>query len=198
MVSFTVSFAGPMGAGKSTILEKLRNLKHDVMLEPVDRWTEWLEAFYGNQPRYACLFQMRVLFDCLRMRETLVDEPTEPWCFIERSPEESMCIFAKALRPLMTDFEWQLYSDAYDYIGWKPDAVLYLRVSPDVAWKRVGTRNRESETEMTRAYLDDLIRTYDEYYLKRPKCIVVDADGDPDEVFQRVTEALRTMGCKTI
>lgn len=187
-----------MGAGKSTILEKLRNLKHDVIVEPVDRWTKWLEAFYGNQPRYACLFQMRVLFDWLRIRDSFLDEPPEPWCFIERSPEESLCIFAKTLRTSMQDFEWQLYLDAYDYIGWKPDAVIYLRVSPDVAWERVKVRQRESETNMTRAYINELIRVYDEYYLERPNCIVVNADGEPDEVFHQVTEALRTMGCKTI
>ena len=52
---------GLIGAGKSTILEKLKKKGYYVFKENLDEWGYFLDLFYKNKPRWAFTLQIAIL-----------------------------------------------------------------------------------------------------------------------------------------
>jgi len=66
---------------------------------------------------------------------------------VERSALSAITIFAKNLLDtgLMTEWEYSLLERFYSMIAWEPGHILYLRVDPDVCYRRIEARNRNGE-----------------------------------------------------
>lgn len=186
-----VSVAGVMGAGKTSVLRALQKRGYDATLEPVERWSEWLTAFYQSRTRHAFGFQTRILWDQYQTWKTM---RPEQMYLVERSPEESMEIFGRALRGDMAPFEWDLYQEQYDALAWKPDLILYLHVPADVAWQRVCQRARPTEHRLGFPYLCHLNTMYESYFTRHPRAVVIDATRPLEEVVASVQDELTTHG----
>lgn len=186
-----VSVSGLMGAGKTSVLRAMQKRGYDATLEPVERWSEWLNAFYQNRGRHAFGFQMRILWD---QHQAMQDERPDTLRLIERSPEESMEIFGRALRMDMTPFEWDLYQDLHNQLAWKPDLILYLHVPADTAWQRVCQRARPTEHRLGFPYLCQLNTLYESYFSRHPRAMMIDATRPLDEVVASVQHELTAHG----
>jgi len=69
---------------------------------------------------------------------------------VERSALSCITIFAKNLleQKNMTQWEYSLLARFYSMIAWEPAHILYLRVDPEVAIRRIQRRNRKGESNV--------------------------------------------------
>jgi deoxyadenosine/deoxycytidine kinase len=120
-----LSIEGNIGAGKTTIIEKMKErLQSDEIIfvkEPVDQWEHFrnrsdgeniLTKFYNDQPRYAFTFQVMAYSTRLSLlRRTIRENPNAKVIVCERSLDADRNIFAKMLRDenKMSDIEFQIY-----------------------------------------------------------------------------------------
>ena len=176
---YRISIEGSIGASKSTLLEGLQAKYPSipVMMEPVHEWGEWLELFYKDTKRWSFGFQMKVLASFLRPVST-----DAPVVLYERSPLSNKEVFSQLLfaQGLMSHTELDLYKAIYDQVSWKPDAIIYVKCTPEECLARVNHRNRPAEQRVTLEYLKkvDFHYTHMLKYFKGP---VLYVDGQhPD------------------
>jgi deoxyadenosine/deoxycytidine kinase len=193
---FIVSLEGNIGAGKSTIVEKMRQkyegLESDkyfgklaksqivFMQEPVDVWTSVcdsttgesiLEKFYKDPKTYSFAFQVMVYNTHLEAFRKVVRENPECVLLIcERSIDAGRHIFAEMLRDdgMIDDVCFQVYEKLFESTAgeFPLDAILYLDVAPEVCLERIGTRAREGENGIPLEYLAKCDRYYKKWLSK--------------------------------
>ena len=189
---FIVSLEGNIGAGKSTIVEKIRqkyeqepekyfgklaNSKIVFMQEPVDIWTSIcdsvtgesiLEKFYKDPKKYSFAFQVMVYNTHLQAFRRVVKE--NPDCVLlicERSIDAGRHIFTEMLRDdgMIDDVSYKVYANLFDSTAneFPLDAVLYLDVAPPICLERIGMRAREGESGITLEYLERCHKYYEKW-----------------------------------
>lgn len=167
------SVEGNIGAGKTTILEKLKSLKfnkpHVVIFEPVDEWMQEtdssdsiLELYYKDKKRYAFTFQMFALQTRFEHMYKIMKDNPGKILICERCPLTDYEIFAKMLfeSKQITQCEMQIYKRWYDFmdmlVGPKIKGVLYLNVPISTCASRIAKRDRKGEGNITIDYLNTL------------------------------------------
>lgn len=165
-----VSIEGNIGAGKSTILNYLRELFGDskqvcFVDEPVDMWTEIrdeegdvLSKFYANPAKYAFAFQVMAFATRVQKLRAAMRENPEATVFVcERSLEADYNIFAKMLSDdgKIESIEYQIYQQFYDaYTSeFMHAGIIYMQAPPDTCLERVKIRARAGEDNIEHAYL---------------------------------------------
>ena len=91
-----IAVEGAVAVGKTTLLPKLHsviashNIDIDLVLEPVDKWTQWegkhenwnlLEMMYKNPQKYAATFQMAAAISKIQS----LQDATKPYRLVERT-----------------------------------------------------------------------------------------------------------------
>jgi deoxycitidine kinase/deoxyguanosine kinase len=183
-----ISIEGDIGAGKTTIIEKLKkeNPTWHFIDEPVQTWlniknkdgTNILELFYQDKERYSYTFQNCALLSrALNIKKAIDDWMTE--CktkpeliehnvFVtERCLETDYYVFAQMVYDsnYMNDIEWTLYKMWYEYEksrNYKTTKIIYLNTPPDICLERIKKRNRKGEEGISIEYL----QTLDKYQSK--------------------------------
>lgn len=162
-----LSIEGNIGAGKSTLLALLE--KHygkdniEFITEPVEQWRHChgenlLEAFYSDPKKYAYMFQSVALSSRLILQSVPQIKPIR---ILERSAMSDHC-FAKNchINGLIDDKEYAAYESWYSFllnhIDGKPNAIIYLRTTPETCYKRIDKRNRHEENSVSLEYLKQL------------------------------------------
>lgn len=192
-----VSISGNIGCGKSTVLNHFRTQCYDTRFieEPVDEWKPYLDAFYANPAKYALPLQLEIL----KSYNRILQESDEKACpiVVERSPFESLNVFAKVLHA-----DKELSEDEYTILlnepVWKPNYVVYLRSSPETCFERVGRRNRSTEKSgISLDYLRKIHEAYDTLYANAPvaSVFVVDAEANETEIQHEVKAILDKIIC---
>jgi deoxycitidine kinase/deoxyguanosine kinase len=167
-----VTVEGNIGAGKSTLVEKMKRHyqdRTDIMFlqEPVDLWSRFtqdgkniLECFYENQEKYSFPFQVLAYSTRLQLIEQAVAEATKNnirTIVMERSLEADRYVFAKLLYgdKKIEDCMYQIYLNMSDYGMQKhsADSVLWLHAGPQVCLERIQKRGREGEDKISMEYL---------------------------------------------
>jgi len=175
---------GCIGAGKSTVLTKLKR-EYNVKQEPQEKWTHLKDAYERQDfsPEKVVLIQDQII-DSLVERDIL-DLSDK---IIERSLESSL-IFTK------TYSEWgkydnfslviekckrqaQVFNDMFEVIK------IYLRLPPGESAKRMQARDG-----MCVPYIEELQENYDRHLLEN--AIVIDATLPPDEVYEKVIRVVK-------
>lgn len=96
MVNCLISIEGNIGSGKSTIMNYLRNLKHEQILfvdEPVNEWINLkdsngkncLELFYENKEQNSFWFQILAYITRLRNLLEVIENNDNKLIICERS-----------------------------------------------------------------------------------------------------------------
>ena len=196
-----ISVDGIIGCGKSTQISKLMNSKYfnefKIYPEEVDKWVDekWIESFYHDSCRFCFGFQMRVLLShskLLKYTNKFSDllETNDNLVICERNPFSSCMIFGDMAyeSKLMTEMEKNLNYQYFEKIGWKPNHIIYLKCSPNIAMNRTMNRNRDGEDRLSISYLKKLNEKYDEKLKNISNCVVhvVDADKDEETVFNNI------------
>ena len=163
-----LSIEGNIGAGKSTVLDCLREICQGatVVQEPVLEWQELqtdekrglLESFYADQKTYAFQLQMfalltrfQAIHECTQFNDIVV---------AERSILSDSCVFAHTLQKngcLTTSESAILQRWSGYFASLLPESILiYIKTPVDVCMDRIKQRAREGEENITVAYLSQL------------------------------------------
>lgn len=205
---------GNIGAGKTTLISKLRDIKlkkpHIVLLEPVDTWMSTrtsddqpsiFEMYYMDKSRYGFMFQMLALQSRMEFLYKTVQENPDKIIICERCYLTDLEIFAKMLHSenIINDAEFLIYKKWFDFlIGiLKPNlkGVLYLRVEPDICLARIVKRHRKGENNIDIGYIDKVHQMHETWLCadidnnqsSLPVCCI---DGNAELVDDRYSEGV--------
>ena len=181
----TWSIDGSIGAGKTTVIEKLRNrLGAKVVEEPLDEWKPWLDRYYNNKERWGFSFQMKVVLDQSKTLSRLKDNE---FIIMERSPHTVYHVFANMLKDdnIIEPIEYDLIRDFIDY-NTKPVKTIYLRCPPEICLERIKKRGRPNEQSINIEYLCKLHEKYE----KIPNIHIVDSTLQEEEIYDIITKII--------
>jgi len=167
-----ISIEGNIGAGKSTLVEKLKiryQSRDDVIFlqEPVDVWSTitqegktMLELFYNDQKKYSFAFQILAYTTRLKILEHAISEASEKGTkliVMERSLDADRNIFAKMLYDdgMMEECMYRIYLKMSDE-GMKKymaDGILWIHAGPETCAERIQKRGRDGEESIPIEYL---------------------------------------------
>ncbi len=172
---------GPIGVGKSSLTNILsERFKARKIMEVVEE-NPFLNSFYSDRAKFAFQTQMFFLLSRFKQQQDLFQQD------LFSSVTVSDYLFAKdrIFATLTLDKnELALYDRVYDALGTrvaKPDLVIYLQARQDVLLHRIKKRGREFERRFDPQYLEDLTRTYNDFffhYSDTPLLVINTSDID--------------------
>jgi len=191
-----ISLEGNIGAGKSTLLELLK--KHyrdefDFLEEPVKEWEELkdnnknlIEHFYADTKRWSYTFQLIALRTRIQGLENSFNRNNnKEYIFMERSSLTDRHCFAYNLYKSgsMNEIEWKDYKQSFSWLVSSfnacPDYIIYLKTEPVVCDKRIKSRNRDGESNISLSYLENLHNSHEDW-LNTTDIPVLKLDGNMD------------------
>jgi deoxyadenosine/deoxycytidine kinase len=177
-----IAVAGNMGAGKSSLVEWLRQQFGMTPFFEPNEANPYLEDFYADMPRWAFNSQMWFMIRRFEIhREIDAHAASDPNPVVQdRTIYEDAEIFAAHLHELgyIDDRDWQSYRELYTTLGsvlQPPDLMIYLRCPLKTLVKRIKKRGRAFEQTVPRKYLASLERLYEDWveaYDASPKLII--------------------------
>lgn len=194
-----IAVEGAIGVGKTTLCKALVNHISDSVLipEPVTE-NPYLADYYADSPRWALAMQTDILIRranaiaSMAYRKRAVE-------LLDRSAWGDR-LFAITARDMgiMSGREFNTYDSVFRAVtatpGTLPDAIFYLRASPDTIWERVKSRARPEEESMRQDYLYAVCKTYDAFFMHPPiglRVVTIDWDtfGDVASVWSKMETA---------
>ena len=170
---------GVIGAGKTPLAEYLGEAWNArLVLEHVEE-NPYLEEFYRDRRRYA--FQTQITFLLARyqqQRELLQRDIFSPRVVTD-------CLFQKDrlfANVNLNDKELRLYDKLFPLLERDvptPDLVIYLQVSTGTLMRRIESREREYEREISHEYIAALNEAYNYFFFHydASPVLVVETDG---------------------
>lgn len=193
-----IALEGNIGAGKSTVGERLRaSGLFDFLEEPLPLWregftTNLLQKMYADMGRWAFTFQIMAFVTRVKTWQEILSRTDHPRVVLERSVFTDRHVFAANLHRLgaISEVEWELYCGLWDFLVSnycvQPDHIIYLRTPTEVCLERIRARGREEERGITLEYLRQLEELHDRWLLHDPRVIVLDGTlyWQPEEVLE--------------
>lgn len=183
-----IVIAGNIGAGKSTLVEKLcESINWQPYYEPVSE-NPYLKDFYKNMDLWAFHSQLFFLSDRMAMHKELQDFSGN--VVQDRSIYEDAEIFARNLyingHMNERDFQtyWKMYSIAIDLLN-PPDLIVYLKASVPALKERIRIRNRDFETSISDDYLHNLNILYEQWIRKYNDGVLLTLDIEEHDILNR-------------
>lgn len=171
---------GNIGAGKSTFLKKIGEyLDVQLIFEPHQKWQHVvgneniLDKFYTDPVRWAYSFQTYTFVTRMKaLQEHTRINYTGAIQVLERSVYSDNCFAQTAYENgFMSEIEWHMYQE---WITWfiatylpKPAGFIYIRVDPEVSFKRLQQRSRKEENDVSLAYLQQIHEKHDRWLLDK-------------------------------
>ena len=173
-----LNIAGVVGVGKSSLCNILEDEGYIIFKEPVFD-NPLLDKFYYNKERYA--FPLQIFF--LNKRFEMCKEANQiKKSVLDRSIVEDT-IFAKMLRDSgdMDPYEYQIYKELFNNMLQHvepPDLMVYLKVDPIEAIKRIKKRGRQFEIDNDEYYWFTLNQNYNNFFheYKWSKLLTIEVD----------------------
>lgn len=190
---------GPIGVGKTTLVERLAARRNARKLLEIFEENPFLPKFYHDRPRYAFQTEMFFLLSRYRQQTDLAQEDL----FARHTFSDYLFVKTRLFASLtLSDDELTLYDRVYNILEpqvAKPDLVIYLHTSVDVLLERIKRRGRSMEKTIEAAYLEDLSRIYANFFrdYDDSPLLVVDAGAfnfaDDASTVDRLIDAIRHM-----
>ena len=195
-----VAVDGPSGVGKTALVERLaQRLEATAVLE---EWSQnpFLKAFYEGQPGAAFQTELFFLLSRYKQQQELLQRKLFAPVTITDYVFEKSKLFAYLN---LDDSEVLLYEKLYDLLVEsvpRPDLVVYLQAPTEVLMKRVRSRGRPEEDQLSEEYLAEVNRAYNYYFFHygtTPLLVVNTTDLDfvtrPEDV-DDLLKQIRGMG----
>lgn len=157
---------GVIGVGKTTLTRMLQpRFEAELVLEVFEE-NPFLSNFYTDRARYAFQTQIFFLLSRYHQQRRNINERLETAkAVISDYTFEKDALFA---RINLKGDELDMYYNVQEALAEKitpPNLVVYLRATTDTLMRRIAQRDRPYERTMERDYIDQLNRSYDDYYL---------------------------------
>ena len=189
-----ITIEGNIGVGKSTFTNIMKTEFYDsvIVSEPVDMWLNTkttsgeniLGLFYKDIPRWGYTFQ-NLAYVTRMMKIQDACQSNANIILLDRSLGTDKNVFEKMLYDdnLITDIEHTMYETwcnfYYNYVNknnnWN---YIYLRCTPETAYKRIQKRGREEEKNITLEYLIKLHKYHEDWLTKINNVLIIDCDKD--------------------
>jgi len=177
-----VGIAGNIGAGKTTLCEKLgKHFGWTVQYESTDN-NPYLADFYEDMKRWS--FNLQVYFLNNRYRQILNILEGDETIVQDRTIYEDANIFAPNLHDmgLMSARDFQNYQDLFELMTshvQAPDLMIYLKASVPTLVDHIHSRGRDYEGSISIDYLKKLNERYDKWIdgYKDGKLVVINSDN---------------------
>lgn len=171
-----IDVEGLIGAGKTTFINNClipiltrKGYKVSLIREPVDLWGEILPLFYKDPKRWGYHFQTKTIVDRIKVSKQTWDMKHKYTdIFICERGVWSDTFFMQTLydQGHVNDMEYKHYNDWWnlwtEVLPFTPDIFIYLNPDIDEVMKRVRSRNRKGEEELTKSYQQLLKSKHDE------------------------------------
>lgn len=157
-----IAFAGLIGVGKSYMAEKLAQLLSLKFFTETHVNTSQFMEFLSNIPKNGASFQYFLLNHRFTQAETL---SSDEGAVFDRTIYEDR-LFAKKFNVdgIMSDYDYNNFIDLANTMYKKmrkPDIIIYLETTPEIALERINQRNRPGEVgAYTLEYLTKLNEGY--------------------------------------
>ncbi len=155
---------GPIGVGKTSLVTLLAEQLNGAPILEESENNPFLVRFYRDRRRWAFQTQLFFLLSRYRQQEEMAQHDLFSNVTITDVFLPKDRIFASLN---LTPDEFVLYDQIYGLLRSrlpKPDLVIYLHAETDALMRRVKQRAREYEQDMTWEYLDELSRSYNEFF----------------------------------
>ncbi|MEW6676561.1 MAG: deoxynucleoside kinase [Pseudomonadota bacterium] len=190
---------GPIGVGKTSLARKLAQLMGaELILENADE-NPFLGRFYEDRRRFALPTQLFFLISRVEQARRLTQGELFTPATVADFMLEKDLLFA---RLTLDEQEFALYRQLYEGLkpqASAPDLVIYLQARTSTLAERVRRRGRSAERNLSDAYLDDLSRTYSEffYHYDQAPLLTVNSEhlnfADKDEDFNLLVQRIQDM-----
>ncbi len=197
-----LAIEGVIGVGKTTLARMLQTSFHAGLLLEVFEENPFLSNFYADRSRYA--FQTQIFFLLSRyhqQKQGISSSLASHQHLVSDYTFEKDSLFAGI--NLHGD-ELEMYHRVHEALGEKipaPDLIVYLRADTSLLMQRIAQRDRPYERDMDRAYIEQVNRAYDTFFLNtahnQPVLVVDSAPLDfvryPDDLHwieNRIRQAL--------
>jgi len=176
-----IAIAGNIGAGKTTLTEKLAdNFGWDPHYEDVEN-NPYLFDFYQDMKRWS--FNLQVYFLNSRFKQIIEIQKGEKVVIQDRTIYEDAYIFAPNLHEMglmsARDFEnyFNLFKNVSSLIN-PPDLLIYLRASIPKLVSNIQKRGREYEENLRLDYIKRLNENYERWIenYKHGQLLIIDID----------------------
>jgi len=161
-----IGIAGNIGAGKTTLTEKLTDKFNwkPVYESVVDN--PYLKDFYNDMSKWS--FNLQIYFLNNRFQNQIKLSKINEGFVQDRTIYEDKEIFAKNLRDLklMSKRDWETYVNLFDNMVQfirKPDLIIYLKATTDTLLSRIQNRDRNFEKNIDPEYIHSLNIYYDKW-----------------------------------
>lgn len=198
-----MAITGNIGAGKTTLAHQLaQHFGWRVFYEAVEG-NPYLDDFYRDMARWA--FHLQVYFLRSRYEQVLAIAEAQDAIIQDRTIYEDAHIFAKNLHDsgLMSLRDYENYRSLFDLmlsVVRPPDLMIYLRAGVPKLEEQIRLRDREFERNISRGYLENLNRLYEDFagqYVNGP-LLTIDVnsldfahrEADWQHVLEKITGAL--------
>ena len=185
------SIEGNIGSGKSTILQKLKELNLNVVFlpEPVDTWNtvkdengiSIIEKYYQDQERYAFSFQMMAYITRLSQIKKAMKDNVNSIIISERCIFTDREVFAKMLYASgkIEHVNYLIYNRWFEEFieDINLDGIIYIETKPEVCLNRIEKRNRLGEGFIPLSYLTDC-HNYHNTWINSTKIPVLTLDNN--------------------
>ena len=176
-----IAVAGNIGAGKTTLSEKLaKHFNWEVRYEDTST-NPYLSDFYNDMQRWS--FNLQVYFLNSRYRQILEIVNGDHTVIQDRTIYEDAYIFAPNLHEmgLMTKRDFDNYFSLFEIMSKQikaPDILIYLKASIPTLVDHIQSRGRDYEGNMSLDYLKRLNEKYNNWIdnYTEGKLLVINAD----------------------
>ena len=179
MADYFITVAGNIGVGKSTLVTLLaERLGWEPAFEAVTE-NPYLADFYQDMHRWSFHSQVFFLSRRLQQHHDLLQRQSS--VIQDRSVYEDAEIFARNLHREghLSERDWRCYLDLYRTFATllrPPHLVVYLQASVPTLRRRIASRGRDYEQEISAAYLSQLNELYDNWANEFQLCPVLTVD----------------------
>ena len=198
-----VVIEGVIGAGKTSLAEKLKDKLNAELVKEQFEVNPFLEKFYSDRKRYAFQTQMFFLVNRFKQQQQLHQENLFTEYLVADYLFHKDQIFAYLN---LEGEELKLYESVFPLLARnlrKPDLVVYLQSSVDRLMYNIKKRSRKIERSLSKSYIEELSEAYNHYFFhfnETPLLIVnssdidfVNSENDFNELFREIFRKDRGM-----
>ncbi len=176
-----IAVDGPIGVGKTSIVERLAQ-RLDA-LTVLEDWSHnpFLRDFYDGKPGAAFQTELFYLLSRYRQQQDLRQRDLFRQVTLSDYVFEKSRLFSYLN---LDDNELLIYDKLYALLGEElrpPDLVIYLQAPTEVLMQRIRARGRPEEESLSEDYLAEVNRAYNHYffhYTAAPLLVVSTAEVD--------------------